>query len=91
MPLVGDNSAYKGKALPILTAHLPVEMECFDRLGPKARAALNACTFKFTAALWIKWCGDRGLDPRHPDVDAQIAATVYRDEKVGIESDPQCA
>lgn len=84
----GANS-YKGSALPISSTDRYTEMEAFDRLGPLTKKALNEVTFKFTASLWTRYCGARGIDPRHPYIDQQIASSIYRDEKIGIATDPQ--
>lgn len=89
--LAGDNGSYRGEALPVYDFDPIEDMEAFDRLGPLTREALNNCAFRFTAIVWANVCDQHGLNPCHPVIDAQIAATIYRDEKVGIESDPQCA
>ena len=90
MSYKGDNAGYHGDALPVLATTQANEMEAFDRLGPLTKKAFREVSFKFTALVWTKFCEARGYDPCHPMLDKQIADTLYRDNEIGIRSDPQC-
>lgn len=59
-----------------IDAGLGAEMAAYDRLGPRARRALQEASIKVAAVGIAAQLQARGLAADHPAVDADIAASV---------------
>lgn len=49
------------------------DMDAFDQFGPKTRAVMNDMPVKWSAAQTLNHVRGMGMEPSHPQVDAQIA------------------